>query len=39
VQSLKQRLGVVGPRGDNGAAVADALDLVMSERLSVNGER
>ena len=40
VQSLRQRLGVVGPRqGDKGAPVADALDLVMSERLSVNGER
>jgi soluble lytic murein transglycosylase len=40
VQSLKQRLGVVGPRqGDKGAPVADALDLVISEKLSVNGER
>ena len=40
VQSLKQRLGVVGPRQeDKGAPTADALDLVMSERLLVNGER
>jgi soluble lytic murein transglycosylase len=40
VQSLKQRLGIVGPRQeDKGTPAADALDLVMSERLSVNGER
>jgi soluble lytic murein transglycosylase len=40
VQSLKLRLGMVGPRQeDNGAPATDALDLVMSRRLSVNGER
>jgi soluble lytic murein transglycosylase len=40
VQSLKQRLGMVGPRQeDKGVPAADALDLVMSERLPVNGER
>ena len=40
VQSLKQRLGVVGPRqADKEAPVADALDLVMSDRLSVDGQR
>ena len=40
VQSLKLRLGMVGPRQeDKGAPVADALDLVISEKLSVNGER
>jgi soluble lytic murein transglycosylase len=40
VQSLKLRLGMVGPRQeDTGAPATDALDLVMSRRLSVNGER
>ena len=40
VQSLKQRLGMVGPRQeDTGALATDALDLAVSERLLVNGER
>jgi len=40
VQSLKLRLGMVGPRQeDKGVPATDALDLVMSERLSVTGER
>jgi hypothetical protein len=40
VQSLKLRLGMVGPRQeDQGAPATDELDLVMSKRLSVNGER
>jgi len=40
VQSLKQRLGMVGPRQeDTGAPATDALDLAVSERLLVNGER
>ena len=40
VQSLKQRLGMVGPRQEDKVTPdADAIDVVMSERLSVNGER
>ena len=36
----EQRLGMVGPRQeDQGAPATDALDLVMSERLSANGEQ
>jgi soluble lytic murein transglycosylase len=40
VQSLKLRLGTVGPRQEDTEALAtDALDLVMSRRLSGDGER
>jgi soluble lytic murein transglycosylase len=40
MQSLKQRLGTVGPaQGGEGAAGADALGLVMSSDLSVGGEQ
>jgi soluble lytic murein transglycosylase len=40
LQSLKLRLGLVGPlQEDTGAPATDALDLVSSSRLSVNGER
>jgi len=40
LQSLKQRLGTVGPQSAaESAQEADALELVMSDRLSGNGER
>jgi soluble lytic murein transglycosylase len=40
LQSLKQRLGMVGPQPTiEGEPEADALGLVMSDRLSGNGER
>jgi soluble lytic murein transglycosylase len=40
MQSLKERLGTVGPHpAGDGAPQADALDLVMSDRLSVSEER
>jgi soluble lytic murein transglycosylase len=40
LQSLKQRLGTVGPQSAaEGAPEADALELLMSDRLSGNGER
>ncbi|HSE02470.1 MAG TPA: transglycosylase SLT domain-containing protein [Burkholderiales bacterium] len=39
LQSLKQRLGMVGPQSTvEDAPGAEPLDLVMSDRLSVNGE-
>jgi soluble lytic murein transglycosylase len=40
VQSLKQRLGTVGPpQAGDSATAAEALDLVMSSDLSASGER
>jgi len=40
LQSLKQRLGIVGPlQESDGAPDTDALELVMSERLSVGADR
>jgi soluble lytic murein transglycosylase len=40
VQSLKQRLGIVGPRPEgDGVPVSDALDLLLSNQLSANSER
>jgi soluble lytic murein transglycosylase len=40
LQSLKQRLGTVGPpQGGEGGPAASALDLVMSSDLSVSGEQ
>lgn len=40
LQSLRQRLGTVGPRqAGDGVPETDGLDLVMSNRLSATGER
>ncbi len=40
LQSLRQRLGTVGPQPTvEGAPGADTLDLVMSDRLTADGER